>query len=199
MQEKDKTIVLVAGLGRCGTSLVMNMLHKGGMPIYCDTGCIGNSCETDRIQLLPRVSNWVADAQGKALKILDPYRWIMPQGYQYKIICLSRNAYQQARSQRKLIQGTAGIVFTKQAMRSVEKHIPAEQAKCVKALEKLIPKEEKILHLTFEHIIENPLAATMEIADFVWNDTNPDRVAQMRSVIKMRSPKCLEGFLENSL
>ncbi len=45
----DQTITYVCGFGRCGSSLVMAMLFRGGMDVYCDADTMGTSFETDKM------------------------------------------------------------------------------------------------------------------------------------------------------
>ena len=66
-----KAIVVVTGFGRCGSSLAMRMLCAGGMPVTTDNR---DSFEDERVMRLPGDTRWLRECEGRALKVLDPYR-----------------------------------------------------------------------------------------------------------------------------
>jgi hypothetical protein len=69
----SEIITVVAGIPRSGTSMMMRMLHAGGMPIFA-----GNllSYETDMVQKLPHRWQWLKACEGKVVKILDPHVYV---------------------------------------------------------------------------------------------------------------------------
>ena len=71
-------ILVVSGLPRSGTSLVMQMLRAGGVPAFSD-GVRGADdsnprgyLEHERVKSLARDNEWVTSAEGHALKVHAP-------------------------------------------------------------------------------------------------------------------------------
>ena len=94
-------IIMVAGLGRCGSSLVMQMLSAAGVP------CIGTFPGFEVLDHHRHRADdphaWAAIAARKAVKVLDPQLAPPPPGYAYRTIILQRDHAQQADSMLKLI------------------------------------------------------------------------------------------------
>lgn len=89
-------IIVVSGLGRCGSTMVMKMLDAGGLPV------IGNkvSYEDMRCIEVTKASKWLEEAQGHGIKILDIQRQSLPGEFQYKVIWVRRDFKQQAKCLR---------------------------------------------------------------------------------------------------
>lgn len=97
------TILLVAGLGRCGTSMTMQMMQAGGVP------CFGRfpGFEPADLPFNRRVSRDFLDRlDGHAMKWLDPFRTPMPE-VESVVVWLDRDPVQQAASQAKFVHLTA--------------------------------------------------------------------------------------------
>jgi hypothetical protein len=92
-------ITIVSGYPRSGTSLMMQMLAAGGLPVLVDE-CkkpdehnprgyfdyeralnLGNEGET---------TDWVADAQGKAVKVIAYHLQHLPTTFEYRVIFMKR-------------------------------------------------------------------------------------------------------------
>src|SRR5690348_16747758 len=96
--------LLICGLGRCGTSLVMQMLDMGGFPV------VGKypAYEPQQASSLVITQNYIDEHRGKAIKLLDPMRAsFVPQNV--RVIYLMRNLKEQARSQLKTAKFFAGL------------------------------------------------------------------------------------------
>lgn len=197
-------IIVVAGLGRCGTSLMMKMLDRGGIPTYCDHGNEGVSYETEKVIGLPAHNEWLHHCQGKAVKILDPHIYRLPKEYSYRAIFLTRDFRQQALSQVKFLKkialpGTGYSVraSNKTLARQYMKTLPTDQKRAMYAITSLLETPAHMLTITFESIINEPLRAAIAIQDF-FPDRELNVMAMANAVIK-RSPDCYDGFLETQI
>ena len=95
--EISKTITVVSGLPRSGTSLMMKMLEAGGMPVltdgirHADADNPKGYYEFERVKALPKGDTaWVAEAQGKAVKVIAALLEYLPSTYHYKVIFMHR-------------------------------------------------------------------------------------------------------------
>lgn len=184
-------IVGVAGLGRCGTSLVMRMLHAGGMDVVANTGHV--SYEDTRVTELPENHGWLAGCSGKAVKFLDVNQRRPPDCYDYVFLFIERDARQQAKSAAKFMRHVVGVSIPYSKMRRLRRSLQVDTPKARAVCESLGPTAG----LAFERIINYPERAARLIADFLrGHGFGPLNVAAMRNQVKRRSPACYPGFME---
>ena len=106
--EKD-VITIVSGLPRSGTSMMMKMLDEGGMEPLTDNVRTADKdnpkgyYEFERVKDLPEDTEWLENAEGKAVKVLAEQIKHLPDGYDYKVIFMERNLEEIIESQRKML------------------------------------------------------------------------------------------------
>jgi LPS sulfotransferase NodH len=89
-------ITIVSGLPRSGTSLMMQMLAAGGMPVLSDgerRSDVDNPrgyLEWERIKQLPKDPACIDQAEGKAVKIISLLLLSLPPGHEYRVIFMQR-------------------------------------------------------------------------------------------------------------
>lgn len=100
-------ITVVSGLPRSGTSMMMQMLSAGGMPILTDHIRQQDDhnprgyYEYEPVKRLHKGENrWLAEAGGKAVKIISPLLVYLPPDYRYKVIFMQRDLHEVIESQR---------------------------------------------------------------------------------------------------
>jgi hypothetical protein len=103
-------VVVVSGLPRSGTSMMMKVLEAGGMPVLidglrnADTDNPEGYYEFERVKELDKGDTaWVADAQGKVVKVISALLEYLPPDYEYKVIFMHRNIDEVLQSQRKML------------------------------------------------------------------------------------------------
>jgi len=108
--EYANTIVVVSGLPRSGTSLMMMMLETGGVPPVVDhlrQADVDNPegyYEYERVkQLNSGDTLWLADANGCAVKIITALLVHLPPEYTYKVILMQRRLSEVVESQRRML------------------------------------------------------------------------------------------------
>jgi hypothetical protein len=107
-----KPIVVVSGLPRSGTSMAMKMLEAGGVPILTDGKRTADESnpkgyyEFEPVMRLHEDSDkrWLADAQGKAVKIISFLLASLPETHNYKVILMHRNLREVMASQSKMLE-----------------------------------------------------------------------------------------------
>src|SRR5215472_13543471 len=89
-------IVIVSGLPRSGTSLAMQMLAAGGIPVLSDGMRQPDSdnprgyYEWEPIKQLPEEPSLIAQAEGRAVKVISSLLLTLPQGHDYRLIFMLR-------------------------------------------------------------------------------------------------------------
>jgi hypothetical protein len=103
-------IPIVSGLPRSGTSLMMNMLAAGGLEVMTDHLRIADDdnpvgyFELEEVkQLIQGEHSWLAQANGKAVKVISTLLPYLPDGYHYRIIFMRRAMEEVLASQRKML------------------------------------------------------------------------------------------------
>ncbi len=108
-------ITIVSGLPRSGTSLMMQMLAAGGMPILSDGERVADIdnprgyLEWERIKQLPKDTASIAEAEGKAVKVISRLLLSLPEGHEYRVIFMQRPLPEVLLSQEAMLRnrGTA--------------------------------------------------------------------------------------------
>jgi predicted AlkP superfamily phosphohydrolase/phosphomutase/tetratricopeptide (TPR) repeat protein len=102
-------VIVVSGLPRSGTSMMMQMLDAAGLPIMTDgkrTADENNPLgyyEYEPVKQLATDSKWVANVQGKVVKIISQLLYFLPANQKYKIIYMKRDLDEVMRSQQKML------------------------------------------------------------------------------------------------
>lgn len=105
----SKPIIIVSGLPRSGTSLMMQMLAAGGAPVLTDNMRQADAnnpkgyYEFEAIKNLARENNWLKHAQGKSVKVISHLLQYLPETYVYKIILMKRHLKDVIQSQNKML------------------------------------------------------------------------------------------------
>lgn len=130
---KEKTII-VSGLTRCGSSMMMQMLYSGGCPVSCAEGNELISGEhADQLSTLREIALGLTN--GKAVKCLDPHHWPLPTDKEYIIIWMRRDFKEQSKSIAKFMQMLLGVKESRRALaRRFENSLPHETRKCHRLL-----------------------------------------------------------------
>jgi hypothetical protein len=103
-------IIIVSGLPRSGTSLMMAMLEAGGVPVITDharAADVDNPrgyYEFEQVKKLDRGDTaWVASAPGKAVKVISALLEYLPDTVTYKVIFMRRDFNEILASQKKML------------------------------------------------------------------------------------------------
>jgi hypothetical protein len=92
----NTSVTVVSGLPRSGTSMMMQMLAAGGLPVLTD-GRRGADVDNPRgyyeyepVKSLARDSSWLNAARGRAVKIVSALLAHLPEHLEYRVIFMHR-------------------------------------------------------------------------------------------------------------
>jgi hypothetical protein len=162
-------ITIVSGLPRSGTSLMMQMLAAGGMPILTDgertpdTDNPRGYCEWEPAKLLPKNPELIEQAEGKAVKVISQLLFALPHSREYRIVFMQRPLREVVASQEEMIKrrGLAVSVPASQMIAALENHL-----KQVKAW--LRGRENIALqYVEYRDVIEQPGEVCAVLRDFL--------------------------------
>ena len=102
-------IIVVTGLPRSGTSLVMQILHSMGIELFIDNHRPPDQSnpkgyfEHELVKSLQKDTSWLKRANGKAIKIVSPLIKYLPVELYYKIIYIIRDLDEIILSQERML------------------------------------------------------------------------------------------------
>src|SRR5262249_25004858 len=103
-------IIIVSGLPRSGTSLMMQMLESGGVEVVtdnlrtADTDNPRGYYELEKVKQIKRDSAWLAGTRGKAFKMVSQLLYDLPPTERYRILFMERDLDEMLRSQEKMLE-----------------------------------------------------------------------------------------------
>jgi predicted ATPase len=110
-KKENKKIIIVSGLPRSGTSMMMKMLAEGGLPTVVDSLRQADEDNPNGYfeieaskSLKDGEKKWLYDAQGKVVKVISYLLEFLPDDLSYDIIFMEREISEVLASQRKMLQ-----------------------------------------------------------------------------------------------
>lgn len=163
--------IIVSGLPRSGTSLLMQMLHAGGIPIDTDHHRQADEHNPQGYFEQEKVKNIAVDAHflkaGTATKVVIPLVFNLPLRNCYQLIWIRRNLEEVIESQHRM----AGLIATREELESVYRHYE------VKTEEYIHHAAWPLLELDYVSVLQQPRKAAKAIADFLKKDLNIEAMA----------------------
>ncbi len=177
-----KKIIVVSGLPRSGTSMMMKMLAEGGLPIITDQ--VRNADEDNPNgyyefepvkQLAEGQFEWLANANGKVVKIISALLEYLPREYHYKVIFMERSIPEILASQQKMLarRNEKSEISDAELQAQFEQHLAASKYWLARQ-----PNLE-VLYVEYNQLIASPGESSAKIAEFLGL---PLEVEKMRSV-----------------
>ena len=163
-------ITIVSGLPRSGTSLMMQMLAAGGMPILSDgerRPDVDNPrgyLEWERIKKLPGDPACITEAEGKAVKVVSRLLTSLPHGHEYRIVFMQRPLPEVLASQDEMLRhlGTTKPGTNKALIAAAfESHLREVDA-WLRARPDL-----KLLRVPYHDVLHDPKAVAQRLVEFL--------------------------------
>ncbi len=174
-------IVVVSGLPRSGTSMVMGMLEAGGLPILTDQVRQADEdnpkgyFEFEKVKELGETTDksWVRNARGNAVKVISHLLKELPDDNFYRIIFARRNLEEVITSQNIMLdrQAEPNPVDDAKAIELYRKHLVN-----VRFLVRRKPNLEMI-ELTYSDTLSDPESAAERINQFVGGKLDQEEMA----------------------
>ena len=177
----DKSaITIISGLPRSGTSLMMQMLQAGGMPLLTD-GVRKPDADNPRgywefepVKNTGRDPSWLRGARGRAVKMVYRLLYDLPRNHQYNIILMRRDLREILASQEIMLRrtgrhegGSPGEMAT--AFESEIRTFDAWIEGC---------QEFSILRVSYGDLVEHPLRESRHVDRFLGGGLNLAAMAE---------------------
>jgi hypothetical protein len=177
-------IYVVSGLPRSGTSLMMQILLAAGIPAFTDArrqADLHNPAgyfEHETVKNVIHDSAWLAEAQGKAVKIIADFLHLLPPDFRYQIIFMRRDLDEVIDSQNKMLRlsGNNTELLNRQQLRDMLRHTLARAHNWAGGRQNI-----RIYYQDYAALIANPDDYLPQIARFIGGAPNQ---AAMLSAVK---------------
>ncbi len=167
---ESQPIIIVSGLPRSGTSMMMRMLAEGGLPIITDEirrpddDNPNGYFELEVVRQLKEGNlTWLKEANGKVVKVISSLLEYLPQEYHYKIIFMERDSKETLASQKKMLdhRGEASRMSDEEMEQQFHRHLAAIKPWLVRQ-----PNME-VLYVKYNALMTAPGPFCDQIADFL--------------------------------
>ena len=173
-------ITIVSGLPRSGTSLMMQMLNAGGMPVLTDgerksdTDNPRGYLEWEPAKQLPKQPDLIDQAEGKAVKVISQLLLALPPGRQYRVIFMERPLPEVLASQDEMLKrrGVTDTVSHDMMSKAFLDHL--------KKVNTWLDGNQhvKVLRLQYPDVIRDPKTSATAIKDFLGSPLDVELMAQ---------------------
>ncbi len=175
-------IIVVSGLPRSGTSMMMQLLDKGGVEIFSDHKREADEnnpkgyFEHEAVKALARDKSWLPQANGKAVKIISHLLPHLPLRYKYKVIFMHRNFNEVLASQHKMLL-SQGKIKEGEYRAGVEMAFK-ESLKRIAMWEKANPNVQ-VMHVKYAELIADVETHIPKIEEFIEKKLNREAMKQV--------------------
>lgn len=182
IKENGDMITVVSGLPRSGTSMMMQMLEAGGMPVATDNIRKADDdnprgyYEFEKVKKIKEDSSWLKDCQGKAFKMVSELLYHLPEDRRYKVIFITREIKEMLSSQRVMLQRSGQI-----SSKVSDEEMAGKFEKRLRNVESWLAGQPNIdvLHVKYNDIIQEPLRYSRSVNRFLGGYLNEERMAQI--------------------
>ena len=179
--ERYNEIIIVSGLPRSGTSMMMKMLEASGMTPLTDNIREADEnnpkgyYEFERAKKLKEGDvDWLADAQGKVVKVISALLPHLPSTYNYRIIFMRRAMPEILASQRKMLVG-----WGEDPDKISEEELATLFQKHIRQVNDWMEGQPNVkrIDIQYNNLIEDPIPQIDQLNQFMGNILNVDEMA----------------------
>lgn len=171
-------MTVVSGVPRSGTSLVMQMLRSGGLPLLCDgrrPPDVHNPrgyFEYEPVRRSREDVSWVAQAVGRGVKVVHALVAELPEGPAYRLVLVRRDLREVVASQAVMLAGRAPEGPRSERLAEI---FAAQLAELERRL--AVRRDFRVLHLEHRELLAAPRRAAAQLAAFVGGGLDSEAMA----------------------
>ena len=176
-------ITVVSGIPRSGTSLMMQMMAAGGMPVLTDGQRSADAnnprgyFELESVKSLSRNQDVIAQAEDKVVKVISSLLPSLPKQFDYRVIFMCRPLEEVISSQNRMLERLGKEVPptpTASVIAAFEEHL--------KKIRSWLSQQSNlaVLYVDYPAVLEAPEEQTRRICSFLERDL--DTAAMIRQI-----------------
>lgn len=167
---KRRKVVIVSGLPRSGTSMMMKMLSEGGMTIVTDSQREADEDNPNgyfEVELSKKLkdgeTHWIYGTQGKAVKVISYLLEFLPADLDYDIIFMDREISEVLTSQKKM------LARRNEASAVSDKEMDAQFRAHLKAVKYWLPRQPnmRVIFVNYNEAVNSPELICPSIVEFL--------------------------------
>ena len=176
-------VIVVTGLPRSGTSMVMRMLQAGGVAVTTDGERQADEdnplgyFEVERVKRLAQEADksWLSQSRGKAIKVISHLLQSLPHDNYYRVILCERDLGEVLKSQNVMLQRREqpNPIEDAQAREHYERHLAH-----IRIFMK-IKRNMEFLPVRYDEAIGSPRAFAERLNAFLGGRLNVDRMVEV--------------------
>lgn len=166
----DTCITVVSGLPRSGTSMMMQVIASGGIPVLVDAHRPADDdnpkgyFEFAPIKRLHKDNTWVDQGLGKVMKVVTPLVPFLPENFSYRVVMMHRPVEEVLASQKAMLD------------RRGEKHDPSMDSKMAEVFRGEVKRVAQwlsdrpqfhVLDVSYNEFVANPEAWISRVNEFL--------------------------------
>jgi hypothetical protein len=181
--DQVKSVIVVSGLPRSGTSMMMQMLAAGGVPVITDHLRAADHdnplgyYEFELVKQLTKDSSWLDAAAGKAVKIIYRLLYDLPDKYCYKVIFMRRKLEEIIASQRAML-----VRLNREGAALDQNRLAHAFRSDLQKLNRWIPQQEnfKVIYVNYDDVLYDSRSTVSAIEQFL--DCQLDRNGMVKAI-----------------
>ena len=174
---REDVVTIVSGLPRSGTSLMMQMIDKGGIPALVDHVRKADEdnpkgyYEFEPVKQTRKDASWLKDASGKVVKMVHMLLLDLPADYTYRVVFMRRHLQEVIASQNHMLvrRGkpvdelpTDKLIAMFQAqLDKVDRHLQAH-------------RNFRVLRVNYNEILQDPAPAVAAVNAFLGGEMDTE-------------------------
>jgi len=182
----QRRTVVVSGLPRSGTSMMMAMLQAGGLAVLTDAIRQADAdnpkgyYEFERVKQLEHDASWLDDADGKAVKVISQLVQHLPGQHDYKVVFMLRNMDEVLASQRQMLirRGRPTDAASDETLAQVFDQHLVQVREWIEAQPNM-----QVLYIDYGEVLDQPVELAQRVNDFLGGGLD---VTAMASVVDKR-------------
>ena len=174
-------VTVVSGLPRSGTSMMMQMLAAGNMPVLVDESRAADDdnprgyFEYAPVKDTRSDASWVNAAVGRAVKVVHALLPDLPRGYEYRVIFMIRDLKEVVASQQSMLERLGQRGGGLEPSQLVEVY----QREYTRTLDWLDAQDNfDLLRVEYAEALKAPEAIAREIVQFIGAGVDPGAMAE---------------------
>ena len=166
---EKQEIVVVSGLPRSGTSMMMQMLAAAGLEIYTDNQRKPDESnprgyyELDAAKGLAKDNTWLKDCRGKVVKVVAPIVPFLPQEERYRVVFMQRDIKEVVSSQNRMLDRLGEVGGDIEDLRLQD----VFRQQVVSAVRVVVSHGNSVLPISYASAIEDPETVARQVAEFL--------------------------------
>src|SRR3972149_6279219 len=191
-------LVIVTGLPRSGTSMMMKMLEAGGIAVITDKQRQADEdnpngyFELENVKEIKRDHSWLDSSKGEAVKMVSMLLYDLPQDRDYILIFMKRNLDEVIASQKVMLarKGETPRAEDEEMKRLFSKHLSEIESWLSER------KNFRTLYINYDEVLKQPQETAEDIQKFLGRELNIDNMIKSvdPSLYRQRSTDMSAGI-----